>query len=281
MSEWQEPVWRIPRKEEIVKNNESILGRVTRSEGTIQKRNLWIEDINGLEIHSGEPAELFETVDGKTTIDFQIERHKLKGYFVGAICSYKGNTDIPLEILSVNWNLLRNRLMVSLRDFRKFEGDPMVTDNVDILKVFSPNYPDIENLMSDNNTGLKYRIDVSLIEKNNTGWTNCGSPWEFLEKKDALHEIEVWKARLKIRRVASVFNTGWDLKFPCWGIELKEENDKLLSRVNRIEASTGAPGYFKTALDAALAVQLIPVITWKIANGFSIDTINLKDKDIL
>ena len=102
MSEWREPEWRIPRKGEVVKDPDGNLGRVFRTEGTLQKRFLWIKDEKDTEIYSGEPAELFKITDSSTASNFQLRRYRLKGYSPGALCSYKGNMKIPLEILEMN-----------------------------------------------------------------------------------------------------------------------------------------------------------------------------------
>ena len=96
-----------------------------------------------------------------------------------------------------------------------------------------------------------------------------------MKKEDALSEVEMWKARLKIRRVASAFGVDWNVKFPCWCIEVKEEDQKILTRVKQAEASTGAPGYFKSALHAAMAMRLLPVEVWRTASGFSQDQLDL------
>lgn len=273
MSEWREPTWRIPRRGEIVKDREGLLGRVLKSEGTLDKRTLWVEDVKGTEIYSNEPAELFEAMDVETTGKFQTERYNLKGFKIGALCSYKGDTDVPLEILQMDWNALSDKMVICLRDLRLFEGAPMKTADDSLLQVFDMNYPPVEAIFSDYVTGLKWRLEVSLTEKLSEGWTNCGSPWEFITKEDALSEVDTWKARLKIRRVASVITGDWHVTFPCWVVEVKKEEDKILTRVSKIEASSGSPGYFQTSLHAAVAMKMIANETWNCAMGFSQDDI--------
>jgi hypothetical protein len=276
MSSWSEPEWKLPRKGDVVKGVEGIdgvIGRVVRSAGTMTDRNIWIEDVNGIEIFSDEPGEQFARVDKETTIKFQLERLRLKGFYVGALCSYKGNLEIPLEIVQMDWNFIRNKMEFCLKDLRKFELDPLKTDDEELLEIFDQYYPSIDNIYADKDNGLKYRLIVSLSEKDEIGWTTTGSPWEFMNKEDALLEVERWKSRLKVRRVASVLASDWKVEFPCWTIESTIKDNDFLLRVKKIESSTGAPGYFKTALHAAHALKIIDVNDWKNVFDFSQDFI--------
>ena len=47
MSGWREKEWKLPRKGEVVKDPDGNLGWVLRSEGTLTKRILWIENVKG------------------------------------------------------------------------------------------------------------------------------------------------------------------------------------------------------------------------------------------
>ena len=44
-----------------------------------------------------------------------------------------------------------------------------------------------------------------------------------------------------------------------------------MTRVRKIEAATGAPGYFETSLHAALAMKMIDSETWFLGYGLSQD----------
>lgn len=265
MSEWREQEWRIPRRGEVVRDSDGNLGRVTRSEGTLQKRRLWISDEKGTEIYSGEDAENFSLVDTKISSDFQHRRYNLMGYEVGKLCSYKGNLNVPLEILQMDWNPVRYKMTICLRDLREFDGEIMKTEERELIPPFDMGFPPIETIFSSTDSGLKYRLDVNLIEKNREGWAPVGSPWEFNSMEDALKEVEAWKARLTIRRVASVLNADWKIEFPCWTVEAKQSDEKTVLRVREIQHMNGSPGYFKTALHAALASKLVFPETWKIS----------------
>ena len=271
MSEWREKEWKLPRKGDVVKDPDGNLGRVLRSEGTLTKRNLWIVDVKGTEIYSGEPAEMFQVVDNSIASDFHEERYKLKGFKVGALCSYRQDSNIPLEILQVDWNFLRDKMVICLKDLREFDGQVMKTENDSNLEPFLQEYPPLEEIVSAENSGLKWRIEVFLAEKENEEWVNCGSPWEFFKKEDALLEIEKWKARLLIRRVASVLSSHWKISFPCWTVETIIQDGKILTRVKKIEASSGAPGYFETSMHASLAMKMISPEIWIKAYDFTQD----------
>ena len=91
---------------------------------------------------------------------------------------------------------------------------------------------------------------------------NSGSPWEFSNKEDALQEVEIWKSRLRIRRIASVINADWKIQFPAWTIESIKKDNKILTRVKQVDSFNGSPCYFKTALLAANAINLVPEIDW-------------------
>jgi hypothetical protein len=147
----------------------------------------------------------------------------------------------------------------------------MKTENLENLKLFEHEYPPVEQIFSLHDSGTKYRIEVSLIEKETPNWTNCGSPWEFFEKESAIAEVERWKEFLKIRRVASVLSSHWKIEFPCWIVEAVLEDGEILTRVRKTNAATGAPGYFQTSLHAALAMKMLSPSTWLKAYNFSQD----------
>lgn len=275
MSDWREPEWRMPRRGDVVKDPEGVLGRVLKSEGTLQKRRLWVENVEGTEIYSNEEAENFQLTGQETTNDFHRRRFERMGYILGALCCFKGNPNVPLEILQMDWNGLRSRMTICLRDLRHFESEIMKTEDENLIPLFETNYPPLENIFSDYDSGLKYRLEVNLVEVAHKGWTHCGSPWEFFEMKDALSEVEAWKNRLKVRRVASVLAGEWKIKFPAWTIETISRDGKILSRAVEVKAFNGSPGYFETALHASLAVKILGSGIWHSALSSSHDGLNL------
>jgi hypothetical protein len=262
MSSWREKEWKLPRKGEVVKDPDGNIGRVLRSEGTLTKRILWIEDVKGTEIHSGEPAEMFEKIENEIASEFHLKRYDLKGYKVGAICSYRHDKDIPLEILQMDWNFLRDKMTFCLKDLRNFNGTIMKTENDSILEVFNHNYPSLQNIISDTESGLKYRINISVTEKETSGWTNTGSQWEFMNYDDVINEVESWKSRLYIRRVSSVLSSHWKISFPCWTIEATKKGEEFFTRVKKVESSSGEPGFFETSMHASLALKMINPEIW-------------------
>ena len=254
---WKEKEWKIPRKGEVVKDIDGNLGIISKTQGVLDDRIMWVEDSKGTEIYSGEPSGQFEKVELDIASKFYIEKFEHMGFKPGVLCSYKGDKNIPLEILQLEWNFLRYKMTICLKDLREFNSQIMKTEDYSLLEIFDENYPPIENIVSPSPNGLGWRIELSLIEKLTPSWENSGSIWEFLKKEDALNEIESWKSRLLVRRVASVINSDWKISFPCWVIEAVEENGKIFTRVKKIDAANGNPGYFQTALHAAFAMKII------------------------
>ncbi len=269
---WGEKEQRLPRRLEVVKNIDGSIGIVSKLSGTLLNKNLWVCNEYGEEIFSDETAENFILVDQDEAFKFQTRRFEILGYKVGNLCSYKGNLDIPLEILQMNWNFVSNRMTFCLRDFRFFDSQIMKTSDETLIPVFDLGFPPVEAIFSQNDSGLKYRLQINLIETVKDGWATCGSPWEFNTEEDALKEIEAWKSRLKIRRVASVLNADWKIEFPCWSIEAVSYPEKKF-RVIQVHSFNGASGYFKTALHATLAIKMIPEDDWISALSHSQDTL--------
>ena len=270
MSNWREPVWKLPRKGDVVKDHEGRIGLVLKIHGPLGGKKLWITDEKGTEIYSEEPSEYFQVVENSVAENFHKERYRIMGFRIGALCSFR-DTDIPLEIVQMDWSFLRNRMIFCIKDLREYKGEIMKTDTLQNLNVFSHEYPPIEQIFSVHESGTKYRIDISLVEKEENGWSTCGSPWEFFDKESALQEIERWKDFLKIRRVASVLSSHWKIKFPCWIVESTNENGEFMTRVRKTNSATGSPGYFQTSLHAALAMKMLPPEVWYRAYNFSQD----------
>ena len=270
MSSWREKEWRIARKGEVVRDIEGNLGIVTGSLGTLTKRTLCVSNINGTEMYTNEDSEFFVVVDIAEAKKFHIKRLALKGLSEGVLCMFNDNEYIPLEIVYIEWSGLRDIPLFWLKDLREYEDNIFKTDNEQDLKVFDLNLPPIEQIYSCDVSGLKYRLDIKLIEVDNPGWAGSGSPWEFMTKDDALHEVEAWKCRLKIRRLSSVINAGWNLEFPAWSIDINPLNFEQF-KIVKVDSLKGYPGYFKTASHAAACIKMIGTPDWYTALNASID----------
>lgn len=270
MSKWREPEPRVPRNGSVVEDCNGALGIVVRSKGSLLKRRVWLHNVNDSEIYSDEPAEHFAIVSNAVAETFHKQLYKNRGYYVGAVCDYKKNS-IPLEIVQMDWVYLRNKMSFCLKDMRQFNSSVWVTENTSVISPFSHNYPDIGNIFSAEDTGLKWKLEVFLKERRTRNWVNCGSPWEFYNKKIALSEVEKWEAVLKIRRVCSVLSSHWKISFPCWIVDVLPSDDKIFMRVKQVESATGSPGYFETAMHAALAIKMIEADTWKKAYNITQD----------
>jgi hypothetical protein len=266
---WLEKEWRLPRKNDVVTDENSVLGSVTRVEGSLNEKFVWVENSDGNEIHSEAPATLFDIVDHTIAKSFFLEKFEKQGYRKGAICTFKENENLPLEIVELDWSPLNFTLSIYLKSLTHFNSDVFVTRKPEKLKVFELYYPSYESIFSTQDSGLKWRLEVNLIEKERESWGNVGSPWEFMKKEDALAEVESWKERLKIRRVMSVVNAGWKPQLPCWSIEATVNH----LRIKKVETFAGSPAYFPTAMHAAFAMKMLDINIWKRALFFSQDDI--------
>ena len=272
---WEESERRVPRDRDIVKHIDGSIGIVKKTTGSLYKKFLTVDDFTGSEIYADEDANLFYVLDKQGFIDFHTKQYDYIGYRVGALCSFKKNFNIPLEIVKLEWNTMYSRMLFLVVDRREFNREVMKTTNSKLIELFDLNFPKPDNFFSDINTGLPFRIEVNLVETQNKGWTNCGSPWEFQTKESAMSEYESWKSRLKIRRAASIINTGWDFSFPAWTVDTTIINGEILTRVKEVTCFTGAPAYFKSALHAAFATKIIQSIDWLLASSFTEDALNL------
>lgn len=259
---WLQHEWRIPRKGEVVKDPDGNLGRVLRSEGTFTRRILWVLDVNGEEMYAGEPAEMFQLVDLPTENKFQIDRYNAAGYKIGALCSFKKKPNTPLEILQMDWNPVRYKMTFCLKNLREFDSQVLKTEDEELIPLFDQNFPPVEGIFSTQDSGLRYRIELNLSEPARLGWGNNGSAWEFFSREDAIAEMECWKSRLKIRRIASVLGADWEIQFPCWTVEAKKQEGEIFTRVVEIYSFNGSPGYFKSALHAALGMKMLSKEEW-------------------
>jgi hypothetical protein len=266
MSNWREREWRMPRKGDVVKDHEGNLGAVVKTTGSLTKRTVCVINYDETEVWTDEPAELFFPLDSEEAKQFHIERLKRKGLDIGSLCSFEDDVDVPLQIVHIEWSALRDVPLFWLRDLRKYEDNILKTPKENLIKPFSLNIPPVDVIFSTNESGLKYRLNINLIEKSVNGWAGSGSPWEFSTKEKAYKEVDIWKSRLRIRRFASVINANWELNFPCWTIVSNGKQFKLVP----VSSYIGSPAYFPSALHAATCLISIPQ-DWESALSITYD----------
>ena len=271
MSKWREKQWRIPYKDEVVRDSDGNIGIVTGSMGNLVKRRLWINNVNGTEIYSDADAELFMVVSLDESKKFNVDRLKALGFRENCLCSFRNNNDVPLELLHVEWNELAHAPLFVLRDLRKIDENIVKTNNECDLKPFDLNLPPLESFFSSVDSNLKYRLEINLVEISRDGWAGVGSPWEFMNSETAMNEVENWKSRLKIRRIMSVINANWEITFPCWTISMIIKDQEKHLVVKTVDSLVGCTSYFPTALHAATALKLLPEDNWKKSLTISTD----------
>lgn len=270
MNPWREKDLRIPLKGELVRDPDGIIGIITRTTGTVSKRHVWVNDVHDNLIHEDAPSESFTLLDVDELKKFQLERlSNTKNIKVGRIC-YLNDINSPFEILHLEWNDLYQRPFIWLKSYREFDDTIIKITDIDFLTPFDLNIPEISLFFSNIDTKLNWRLDVNLVEIPATGWSVNGNEWRFSSKENAMTEYNNWNARLKIRRICSVINGDWQIKFPCWTVVMDSNKN---FKVSEIDSFTGFPAYFKTATHAAYALKHIDNEIWKCAYDTTIDSL--------
>ena len=266
---WLERDWRTLRLNDVVIDEDGVKGHVTHVEGEIGNKLVTVQNLEGSEIHTLQGEKNFLVVEIPEAKEYFTERFSRLGFKKGAICQFQSNDSMPLEVLDFEWSTFDYKPRIYLKSLIHYTSEPLVTRKYQQLKIFDLEYPSIENIFSTLDSGLKWRLEVNLIEKERELWCNVGSPWEFMKKEDALAEVEAWKERLKIRRVASVLNAGWIPSMPAWVVDTDGKNCK----VKKVVEFSGYAGYFRSAMHAALAMKILPLESWKKALFVSQDYI--------
>jgi len=248
--------------DEVVYDPDYKLGRVSYVTNVLGSKRIWIEDEFGNEIYENQEHKHFFKAPYEETNNFHIRRLAHKGYHVGTICAYRGDVNVPLEIIQMKWENMRRKMLYILYDLRKFEHTPLRSESETRLILPNLNLPDHDGIFTTINSGLKYRIDLQLLEVRDSDFINSGSIWEYSTQEDALRDIENIKARQKIRRVASVINADWKVSFPCWTIEIQQKDNDYQYRVIKVNTLSGYAGYFKTAYHAAYAMKILTPEDW-------------------
>lgn len=271
MSRWREQEWRCPRSREIVIDQEGNIGEVLRTRSGFPDRKLDIADDRGTEVWTDEIATTWWVINDERALDFRKRRMAHLGFREGGVCCISGDLSLPFRIEAMDTNGFSNLPVFYLRDLRQFSPEIRTTTGLDL--VYSPDieFPPIESIFSPTDSGLKYRIEVSLVEKEREGWAPVGSPWEFFRMEDAVSEIQSWKCRLKARRIASAVGMGWKPSFPCWTVETDGEN----LRVVHVQTSAGTPALFPTAYHAAVGMDMMSHSEWISALSGSQDILEL------
>ena len=260
---WEQKEWRVSHRNDIVKDPDGNIGIVTSIGGTILERTVCVSDVKGTEIYTNERSEMFDVVSLEQQKTFNIQRLEFLGYKIGTICLYQGDTSFPLLFIHIEWDSFHNKPVMCFKDLRKYNDNLLKTSDTSKVIPFDIGIPPLETIFSTSESGLPWRLQINLVETNRTGWANSGSVWEFYKKEDALAEVESWKAKLQIRRVASIINGDWKQTFPCWTIELTDIDNESFYRVKLVEGATGAPAYFQSAAHAAQAICILQIVVWK------------------
>jgi len=161
MSSWREKEWKPLRKGEVVRDHDGNIGYVTEINGSLDQKTVCISNVNETEIHRDEPMSDFYSVEEIVASEFHTQRYALKGFYIGSLCSYKGDREIPLEIVYMSWNNFREKMLFCVKDRRKFNSDVMKTDRQELLIPFDENYPSLEEMFSTTDSGTKWRFHKS------------------------------------------------------------------------------------------------------------------------
>lgn len=265
--------------EEIVHCPGGEFGRISSVGGTFAEKLVTVENESGEIIYENADASAFHVADIEISSKFQIRRYNLMGYTIGAMCMFKGNEDHPLEIKVMEWKPLRLQMMFITHDLLRPENPPIKTYNHRYIPLFiDESLVEGDAVFNPENTGLKYRLEMNLVEKENVnGWTNAGSIFEFSTKERAMNEIEGIIARLKLRRISSVMGVHFKyFKYPGWTLTVDKLNGELYIKLHKVYERGAWPCFFPTACHAAKAAKLVTPKEVSRALGYTIDYLNVE-----
>jgi hypothetical protein len=257
---------RTPRKKDVVIDTNFLLGVVTKSEGEFNKKKLWVEDIQGNEIYTAEPAEAFRVANRDQTVSFYMEYKNNTGWLKGRIYTVKGK-DYPLQLVDLGYDLVKQEMLYVFRDLtsptlKHFKTlDESLVDPID-----SWYYETAANMFSGEGSVLNHKVEIALRELSTEpgAWTVAGSAFNFPSREVAENEIQKWIDRMKIRRAASVFSLA--PKTSLSGVAISQDGFLYVTNFGDM---SGQPGIFNSKVAAAVALVALGETVW--ANALQLD----------
>ena len=271
--DWSIREERLPRKNDVVIDTDSVIGVVVRTEGEFGHKRVWVEDRTGEEIHSGSHSKLFRIANRDTTVNFYSEYKINKGWTKGTVFNIKGR-DYPLMLSHMEYSMMKQTMLYVFRDLNVPELKYFQTFNEDLIEIAPQWMMDAvsSGFLHDRDSILSNEIKILLEEKEvpDNAWNIAGNELLFPDRDTAEAEILKWKNRLKIRRAASVLSKAPKTKDAVIAIG----EDGFLYVTDFLQ-NIGQPGVFNSRLAAAVALSILGDYTVMSALTYDIDTFDI------
>jgi hypothetical protein len=260
---------RIPRRKDVVIDPEGNLGIVVKTSGDFSGRSLYVEDVKGQEVYSGEDSSHFRIANVDQTKKFYLSYKNNLGWIKNRIYTIR-EKDYPLQLVEMDYDLVKQEMFYVFRDLNVPEQKFLKTLNESLVEKIPEWYYETAAIFSSEDLNSSFacsiKIEIEETESNVEGWTVTGSELYFSSKILAEMEIKKWRDRLKIRRFASVFSMTEKRKEAI--VSLGEDGFLFVSEfTNR----NGQPAVFNSRVDAAVAMITIGEHAWVNVLNIEID----------
>jgi hypothetical protein len=247
---------RSPRKNEVVIDPDGNFGVVTRTEGDIRKRFLWIDDRKGQECYTREDPDSFTLANAEQTRDFYFDYKRETGWRKGRILKLAGK-DYPLQLVTMEYDLMHQEMLYVFKDF--FSPDKYFKTLNESIVEFLPSWEEdiLDTCFSDPQTRLSHEVEISIRENPlfANGWNVSGRSFSFQSREHANVEIQRWIDSMRIRRVCSVLSKN----APGIKSQIVLENKNLCIR--EWKENVGQP-FFVSHCAAAQALVFLGEDAW-------------------
>lgn len=252
---------KLPRKNNVVIDVEGNLGVVVKTAGDMVKREIWVEDENGQEIHTKEKPEHFRFANHEQTRSFYLNYKKNKGWEIGKVYSLRGK-DYPLLLEDLEYDLSHQDMMYVFRDLNESTPKFFRTLDESLIEHVQPWEQEavLGSFVKDLTSRLDHDVEVNIRvnPEFSAGWSVSGRSFSFDSEFHADQEIKKWIDRMRVRRVASVLQTV--KKGELSQISLSEDGNLYVSP---FKENNGQPAVFISRVAAALALIFLGEDIWR------------------
>lgn len=259
---------RTPRKKDVVIDTNFLLGVVTKTEGEFGKKKLWVEDVQGNEIYTAEPAEGFRVANREQTVSFYADYKNNTGWIKGRIYTVK-NKDYPLLLVDLGYDLMKQEMLYVFRDLTSPSLKHFKTLDESLVEPIDEwYYQAASNIFSSDSSIHSHKIHISIEEVpvEPSSWTVSGSAFSFPNRDIAESEIQKWIDRMKIRRAASVLGMAPSTSPAC--ISISYDGFLFVADVKEL---VGQPAIFNSKVAAAVSLIALGEPVWANALQVEID----------
>ena len=194
-SDWTIREDRIPRKNDVVFDHDSVICLVTESAGEFGRKTLKLEDVNGKLVHQSAPASSVRIANSEHTKKFFEDHSKNTGWIRNRIYNVSG-ADYPMQLVELTYDTVKQKVLYMFRDMNVPEVKYVKTHDRSLVeKIPDWLYECTEFPFSaDDSSKLSNEILISIREnpRNENSWSVAGSSFAFPSRESALAEIDRW-----------------------------------------------------------------------------------------